>query len=244
MEQIEGRHPVIEAMKANRPMETVYLLKDGRGEAFATIEYLAKDKKIEIVRVDRNRLDQMSEGRIHQGVIAIATAKPMVDVEDMILLAKERGEDPLILILDGIEDPGNVGALMRTASAAGVHGLILREKRAAGITPATIKASAGAWEYLPVAMVTNISRTIQQLKEQGIWIAGADMDGQVLYKSNLKGPLAIVIGGEGKGLSRLVRENCDFLLRIPMVGQISSLNASVAGGLLLYEAFRQRGNYS
>ena len=229
MEQIEGRHPVIEAMKANRPMETVYLLKDGRGEVFATIEYLAKDKKIEIVRVDRNRLDQMSEGRIHQGVIAIATAKPMVDVEDMILLAKERGEDPLILILDGIEDPGNVGALMRTASAAGVHGLILREKRAAGITPATIKASAGAWEYLPVAMVTNISRTIQQLKEQGIWIAGADMDGQVLYKSNLKGPLAIVIGGEGKGLSRLVRENCDFLLRIPMVGQISSLNASVAG---------------
>jgi 23S rRNA (guanosine2251-2'-O)-methyltransferase len=133
---------------------------------------------------------------------------------------------------------------MRTASASGVHGLILREKRAAGITPATIKASAGAWEYLPVAMVTNISRTIQELKKLGIWVAGADMEGQIVYKSNLKGPLAIVIGGEGKGLSRLVREHCDFLLKIPMVGQISSLNASVAGGLLMYEAFRQRGNYS
>ena len=244
MEQIEGRHPVLEAMKANRPMEVIYLLKDGKGEAFASIEYTAKEKKIEIQRVDRNRLDQLSEGRIHQGVIAIATAKPMVDVVDMILMAKERGEDQFLLILDGVEDPGNVGALMRTASAAGVHGLILREKRAAGITPATIKASAGAWEYLPVAMVTNISRTIQELKKQGIWVAGADMEGQIVYKSNLKGPLAIVIGGEGKGLSRLVREHCDFLLKIPMVGQISSLNASVAGGLLMYEAFRQRGNYS
>ncbi|MPM59862.1 putative TrmH family tRNA/rRNA methyltransferase [bioreactor metagenome] len=243
MEQIEGRHPVLEAMKANRPIESIFLLKDGKGEAFSSIEYLAREKKIEIQRVDRDRLDQLSEGRIHQGVIAIAVAKPMVDVEDMLRLAKEKGEDPFLIVLDGIEDPGNVGALMRTAAAVGAHGMILREKRAAGMSPAALKAAAGAWEYLPVATVTNISRTLQQLKTQGVWVAGADMEGELIYRSNLKGPLAIVIGSEGKGLSRLVKEHCDFLLRFPMVGPIGSLNASVAGGLFMYEALRQRTNY-
>lgn len=243
MEQIEGRHPVLEAMKANRPIESIFLLKDGKGEAFSSIEYLAREKKIEIQRVDRDRLDQLSEGRIHQGVIAIAVAKPMVEVEDMLRLAKEKGEDPFLIVLDGIEDPGNVGALMRTAAAVGAHGMILREKRAAGMSPAALKAAAGAWEYLPVATVTNISRTLQQLKTQGVWVAGADMEGELIYRSNLKGPLAIVIGSEGKGLSRLVKEHCDFLLRFPMVGPIGSLNASVAGGLFMYEALRQRTNY-
>ncbi len=243
MEQIEGRHPVLEAMKANRPIESIFLLKDGKGEAFSSIEYLAREKKIEIQRVDRDRLDQLSEGRIHQGVIAIAVAKPMVDVEDMLRLAKEKGEDPFLIVLDGIEDPGNVGALMRTAAAVGAHGMILREKRAAGMSPAALKAAAGAWEYLPVATVTNISRTLQQLKTQGVWVAGADMEGELIYRSNLKGPLAIVIGSEGRGLSRLVKEHCDFLLRFPMVGPIGSLNASVAGGLFMYEALRQRTNY-
>ncbi len=243
MEQIEGRHPVLEAMKANRPIESIFLLKDGKGEAFSSIEYLAREKKIEIQRVDRDRLDQLSEGRIHQGVIAIAVAKPMVDVEDMLRLAKEKGEDPFLIVLDGIEDPGNVGALMRTAAAVGAHGMILREKRAAGMSPAALKAAAGAWEYLSVATVTNISRTLQQLKTQGVWVAGADMEGELIYRSNLKGPLAIVIGSEGKGLSRLVKEHCDFLLRFPMVGPIGSLNASVAGGLFMYEALRQRTNY-
>lgn len=243
MEQIEGRHPVLEAMKANRPIESIFLLKDGKGEAFSSIEYLAREKKIEIQRVDRDRLDQLSEGRIHQGVIAIAVAKPMVDVEDMLRMAKEKGEDPFLIVLDGVEDPGNVGALMRTAAAVGAHGMILREKRAAGMSPVALKAAAGAWEYLPVATVTNISRTLQQLKTQGVWVAGADMDGEVIYRSNLKGPLAIVIGSEGKGLSRLVKEHCDFLLRFPMVGPIGSLNASVAGGLFMYEALRQRTNY-
>lgn len=243
MEQIEGRHPVLEAMKANRPIESIFLLKDGKGEAFSSIEYLAREKKIEIQRVDRDRLDQLSEGRIHQGVIAVAVAKPMVDVEDMLRLAKEKGEDPFLIVLDGIEDPGNVGALMRTAAAVGAHGMILREKRAAGMSPAALKAAAGAWEYLSVATVTNISRTLQQLKTQGVWVAGADMEGELIYRSNLKGPLAIVIGSEGKGLSRLVKEHCDFLLRFPMVGPIGSLNASVAGGLFMYEALRQRTNY-
>ena len=243
MEQIEGRHPVLEAMKANRPIESIFLLKDGKGEAFSSIEYLAREKKIEIQRVDRDRLDQLSEGRIHQGVIAIAVAKPMVDVEDMLRLAKEKGEDPFLIVLDGIEDPGNVGALMRTAAAVGAHGMILREKRAAGMSPAALKAAAGAWEYLPVATVTNISRTLQQLKTQGVWVAGADMEGELIYRSNLKGPLAIVIGSEGRGLSRLVKEHSDFLLRFPMVGPIGSLNASVAGGLFMYEALRQRTNY-
>ncbi|HZW49775.1 MAG TPA: 23S rRNA (guanosine(2251)-2'-O)-methyltransferase RlmB [Bacillota bacterium] len=244
MEQIEGRYPVLEAFHAGRKLIKLYLLKDGKGETLEKIEHLAEMQQVTIQWMDRNKLNEMSEGRVHQGVIAEAPDKELVSVEDILAIAVAKSQPPFILVLDGLEDPGNVGSLIRSAAAAGVHGLIMREKRAASFTPGLIKATAGAWEYLPIAVVTNISRTLVQLKEAGVWVAGADMDGDLIYKANLQGPLAIVIGAEGQGLSRLVKEKCDFLLSLPMVGGIASLNAAVAGALAIYEALRQRGVYT
>lgn len=243
MEQIEGRHPVLEALNANRPLQVIYLQKDTKGEIPAKILHIAREKSIQIVYKERGAMDELSEGRLHQGVIAITEAKRLYTPEEILAKALEKGEDPFLLILDGVEDPHNVGALMRTALAAGVHGMILRERRAAGLSPAVIKAAAGAYELMPVAVVTNISRTIVELQEKGLWIAGADLEGSLIYDCDLKGPLAVVVGAESKGISRLVKEKCDYLLKLPMKEGANSLNASVAGALFMYEVLRQRSGF-
>ncbi|MCE5195556.1 MAG: 23S rRNA (guanosine(2251)-2'-O)-methyltransferase RlmB [Negativicutes bacterium] len=243
MEQIEGRYPVLEALQGGRKLMKLYLLQDGKGETIEKIARLAEMQQVPVQWMDRNQLNRLSEGRVHQGVIAEVPDKELVSVAEILAIAAAKSQPPFLLVLDGLEDPGNVGSLIRSAAAAGVHGMIMREKRAAGFTPGLIKATAGAWEYLPIAVVTNISRTLVQLKEAGVWVAGADMTGELIYQANLTGPLAMVIGAEGQGLSRLVKEKCDFLVSLPMVGGVASLNAAVAGALVIYEALRQRGVY-
>ena len=240
MEQIEGRHPVLSALHANRPIERIFLLKDIKGEVPAKILHLAKERAIKIAYKNRNELDEISEGRLHQGVIALAEEKPLYSLEEILDVAARKEEEPFILILDGLQDPQNVGALIRTALAAGVHGMVMLLRRAAKISPCTIKAAAGAYEHMPIAIVTNISRAIERLKELGLWVAGADVDADSIYEKNLSGPLAVVIGSEDKGLSRLVREKCDYLIKLPMSESANSLNASVAGGIIMYEVMRQR----
>lgn len=240
-EQIEGRNPVMEALRADRPLNKL-LVARGAGEgSIRAILGLAREKGVLVQEVERTRLDAMAEGRVHQGVIALAAPRRYAEPEEILALARERGEDPFVLVLDGLEDPHNIGSLLRTAECVGAHGAILPERRAAPITPAAVKASAGAAEHLPVARVTNLVQTLEWLKEQGLWIAGTDAEGPQLYtESNLTGPLALVIGSEGKGMGRLVREHCDLLVRLPLRGRITSLNASVAGGVLMYEVLRQR----
>lgn len=240
MECIEGRHPVIEALKAGRQIQTLHLLKGGEGAAFSALQRLAKENGVEVQWSSRAELDRLSEGRNHQGVVALASAKQLSDLGDLLAIAARRNEVPFLIVLDGLEDPQNVGSLVRSAEAAGCHGLVMRQRRAAGITPALVKAAAGAWEHLAVAQVVNIARALEQLKREGLWIIGADMDGETVYRSDLRRPLALVIGGEGKGLSHLVKQRCDMLVSLPMQGRISSLNAGVAGGALLFEAVRQR----
>lgn len=241
-EQIEGRNPVLEALRAERPLNKM-LVARGAGEgSIRAILALAREQGVLVQEVERVRLDTMSEGRVHQGVIALAAPRRYAEPEDLLARARERDQDPFLLVLDGIEDPHNLGSLLRTAECAGVHGAILPERRAAPITPAVVKSSAGAVEHLPVARVTNLVQTLEWLKEQGVWIFGADAEGPQLYtEARLTGPVALVIGGEGKGIGRLVREHCDGLVRLPLHGNVTSLNASVAGGILLYEVLRQRG---
>ena len=193
-----------------------------------------------ITFVKKERLDQMSETGRHQGVIAQAAAYEYAQVEDMLALAKEKGEEPFLFLLDGIEDPHNLGAIIRTANLAGAHGVIIPKRRAVGLTATVARTSAGALNYTPVAKVTNLSATIEELKKQGLWFACADMDGEVMYRCNLRGPIGLVIGNEGEGVSRLVREKCDMVASIPMKGDIDSLNASVAAGVLAFEVVRQR----
>lgn len=201
----------------------------------------AKEKKIIIQEVDRQRLDEISQSGVHQGVIAYVTPYSYVEVEDILAQARDKGEDPFLIILDEITDPHNLGAIIRTAECSGAHGIIIPKRRSVGLTPAAIKASAGAVEYLPVAKVTNLANLLDKLKDQGIWIAGADMDGQNYTSQNLQGPIALVIGSEGRGIGRLLKEKCDFIIKIPLKGSIESLNASVAAGILMYEVVRQRG---
>lgn len=239
---IVGRNPVTEALRSGRNIECLYIAKgELRGSARLIIA-LAREKHIPIKEVDRKKLDFMTGHASHQGVAAVAAIKEYSSIDDIFSLAESRNEKPFIVILDEIEDQHNLGAIIRTAECAGVHGIIIPKRRAAGLSGIVGKASAGAYEYMPVARVTNIPMAIDELKQRGCWIYGADMDGQTYCGSDLTGACAIVIGSEGKGLGRLIREKCDVILSLPMLGKINSLNASVAAGVLMYEFTRQRMN--
>lgn len=239
---IEGRNAVLEAFRAGKTIDKLFILDGCQDGPVKSITREAKKYDTIINYVDKERLDNMSETGKHQGVIAYAAAYEYAEVEDILKAAKEKGEDPFIFILDGIEDPHNLGAIIRTANLAGAHGVIIPKRRAVGLTATVVKASAGALNYTPVAKVTNITRTIEELKEKGIWFVCADMEGEVMYKQNLTGAIGLVIGNEGEGVSRLVKEKCDFISSIPMKGDIDSLNASVAAGVLAFEIVRQRMN--
>ena len=236
---IAGRNAVTEAIRSGREIERI-LIADGSEGSISKIVALAKERGISVRFEDRRALDRITD-EVHQGVVAYAAAAKYSTVDEIFACAKDRGEDPFIMILDDIEDPHNLGAIMRTAECAGAHGIIIGKDRAAGLTETVAKASAGAIEYMKVAQVTNIARTVDQLKEKGVWIAACDMDGDEYTKADLTGAIGLVIGNEGKGISRLVREKCDFVVSIPMVGKISSLNASNAASILMYEVVRQRG---
>ncbi|WP_053955627.1 23S rRNA (guanosine(2251)-2'-O)-methyltransferase RlmB [Inediibacterium massiliense] len=240
LDKIEGRNPVIEVLKADREIDKIMILKGAEGSAKKIIG-MAKDKNIVISYVEKQKLDQISESHAHQGVIAFVAAHKYSDLEDIFKKAEEKGEDPFIIILDEITDPHNLGSIIRTANASGAHGIIIPKRRAVGLTGVVAKTSAGAIEYVPVCKVSNIAQTIDSLKDKGVWIAGADMDGKKKYhEENLTGSIALVIGSEGKGISRLIKEKCDFLVNIPMKGEVSSLNASIAASILMYEVARQR----
>ena len=237
---IEGRNAVIEAFRSGKTIDKVYLQDGCHDGPLNTISREARKKDTIVQYVSKERLDQMSRTGKHQGVIAMAAAYEYAAVEDILQAAKDKGEPPFIIILDNIEDPHNLGAIIRTANLSGAHGIIIPKRRAVGLTAAVARTSAGAIHYTPVAKVTNISSTIEELKKEGLWFVCADMDGEIMYQLDLKGPIGLVIGNEGEGVSRLVKEKCDFTAAIPMKGDIYSLNASVAAGVLAYEIVRQR----
>ena len=237
---IEGRNPVIEAYRSGKTIDKIYVLDGCQDGPIRTIVREAKKHGTVLRFVSRERLDQISRTGHHQGVIASAAAYEYASVDDLLERAREKKEAPFLILLDGIEDPHNLGAIIRTANQAGAHGVIIPKNRAVGLTATVAKASAGALNYTPVAKVTNLSKTIEELKKEGLWFVCADMDGQVMYQLDLKGPIGLVIGNEGEGVSRLVKEKCDFTATIPMKGDIDSLNASVAAGILSYEIVRQR----
>ncbi len=237
---IEGRNAVMEAFRAGKTIDKLFVLDGCKDGPVVSIVREAKKGDTIINYVAKERLDQMSQTKHHQGVIAQAAAYEYASVEDILDLAKEKEEPPFVLILDGIEDPHNLGAIIRTANLAGAHGVIIPKRRAVGLTATVARTSAGALNYTPVAKVTNISKTIEELKEKGMWFVCADMEGELMYKQNLTGPIGLVIGNEGDGVSRLVKEKCDFITSIPIKGDIDSLNASVAAGILAYEIVRQR----
>ena len=237
---IEGRNPVIEVLKSGRAVDKLLVAKGQKEGSIHKIIAMAKDLKIPVLEVDRRKLDQMAESDNHQGVMAYVAAYEYTELNDLLNDLEAKGEDPFLIICDEINDPHNLGSIIRTANATGAHGVIIPKRRSVGLTAVVAKTSAGALEYVPVCKVTNISHTMQELKDRGIWIVGADMSGdQYHFEADLKGKLAIVVGSEGKGMSRLVKENCDFLVRIPMKGEVTSLNASVAASVLMYEALRQ-----
>lgn len=237
---IEGRNAVLEAFRSGKPIDKLYVLDGCQDGPVRTIVREARKHDTLIQFVEKERLSQLSETGRHQGVIAMAAAYEYAEVEDMLKLAEEKGEDPFLILLDNIEDPHNLGAIIRTANLAGAHGVIIPKRRAVGLTATVAKTSAGALNYTPVAKVTNLVKTMEELKEKGLWFVCADMGGTSMYDLNLKGAIGLVIGNEGEGVSRLVRENCDFIASIPMKGDIDSLNASVAAGVLAYEIVRQR----
>ena len=237
---IEGRNPVMEAFRAGKTIDRLFILDGSQDGPIKSILREAKKGDTIITFVKKERLDQLSETGKHQGVIAYAAAYEYAEVEDILNLAKEKGEPPFIVLLDNIEDPHNLGAIIRTAHQAGAHGVIIPKRRAVGLTATAVRTSAGAVNYTPVAKVTNLSATIEELKEKGLWFVCADMDGESMYSLNLTGPIGLVIGSEGEGVGRLVKEKCDFTAKIPMFGNIDSLNASVAMGVLAYEIVRQR----
>lgn len=241
MAKIEGRNPVYEALKGDRRIDNILLQKGINGDIISNIIKEADKQGIRIEKVPRIKLDQMANSHSHQGIIALAGEKELVSAIDIVKYAKDQGDSPFVVILDQIQDPHNFGAIIRTAYAAGAHGIIYQDKRAVGITPVVVKSSAGAIEHIRLSQVSNINYTIDELKKSGLWIAGADIEGeQVHFQADLTGPIALVIGSEGDGLRRLVKEKCDFLIKIPMPGQFSSLNASVAAAVLIYEVLRQR----
>jgi len=237
---IEGRNAVMEAFRSGRPIDKIYVLDGCQDGPVISIKREAKKHDTIIKYVAKERLDQLSETGKHQGVIAVAAAYEYAEVEDILQKAKEKDEAPFIFILDNIEDPHNLGAIIRTANLAGAHGVIIPKNRAVGLTATVARTSAGALNYTPVARVTNIAKTIEALKKEGMWFVCADMDGTCMYQLDLKGPMGVVIGNEGDGVGRLVKEKCDFIASIPMKGDIDSLNASVAAGVLAYEIVRQR----
>ena len=239
-EIIAGRNAVLEALRSNRPIDSILLARGDRTGALGMVAAKAKDQGIAVKEVDSRKLDHLCAGAPHQGVVALAAAHEYARVEDILALAEQRGEPPFLIVADELEDPHNLGAIIRTAECAGAHGVIIPRRRAAGLTYAVGKASAGAIEYLPVARVTNIASTLEDLKKKGVWIFGTDMHGETWCQADLTGAIALVIGNEGTGISRLVKEKCDVMLSLPMQGQISSLNASVAAGVMMYEIARQR----
>lgn len=239
---IEGRNAVTEAFRAGRPIDKLFVLDGCQDGPVRTILREAKKQDTIVQFVSKERLDQMSGTGKHQGVVAFAAAYEYARIEDMLERARQKGEDPFLILLDGVEDPHNLGAVIRTANLAGAHGVIIPKRRAAGLTATVAKTSAGAVNYTPVAKVTNLAKTIEELKDKGIWFVCADMDGETMYDLNLTGPIALVIGGEGEGVSRLVKEKCDYIASVPTRGDIDSLNASVAAGVMAFEIVRQRGN--
>ena len=239
---IEGRNAVIEAFRSGKTIDKVFILDGCQDGPIQTVKREAKKHDCIVQFVKKERLDQLSETGHHQGVIAYAAAYNYAEVEDILAIAREKNEPPFIFLLDNIEDPHNLGAIIRTANLAGAHGVIIPKRRAAGLTATVARTSAGALNYTPVAKVTNMANTIEKLKKEGLWFVCADMGGEVMYNLNLKGAIGLVIGNEGEGVSRLVREKCDYIASIPMKGDIDSLNASVAAGVLAYEIVRQRMN--
>lgn len=242
---IAGRNAVMEALRAERPLDSVWVsrsdMQERRGSLGAIVAR-CREKGIPVKESDSRKLDALAAN--HQGVIALAACKEYVEVEDILTIAREKGEPPFVIVCDELEDPHNLGAILRTAEAAGAHGVIIPRRRSVGLTSTVYKASAGAVEYVPVARVTNLSDTLRQLKEAGLWIYGLDMDGSDWCSTDLTGAMALVVGSEGRGISRLVKGQCDFILSLPMAGHINSLNASVACGIVLYEAARQRQHIS
>lgn len=238
--RIEGRNAVLEAFRSGKTIDKLFVLDGCQDGPVKSITREAGKHDTIIHYVAKERLDQMSETGKHQGVIAISAAYEYAEVEDLLKAAEDKGEPPFVIILDGIEDPHNLGAILRTANLCGAHGIIIPKRRAVGLTPTVAKTSAGAINYTPVAKVTNITNTIKELKERGMWFVCADMGGTTMYDLDLTGPIGLVIGNEGEGVSKLVRENCDMIASIPMKGEIDSLNASVAAGVLAYEIVRQR----
>ncbi len=237
---IEGRNAVIEALRSGRAIDKLYILDGCQDGPVMTVRREAKKRDTMVKYVTRERLDQMSDTGRHQGVIAVAAAYEYAEVEDLLAAAREKGEPPFLFLLDNIEDPHNLGAIIRTANLAGAHGVIIPKNRAVGLTATVARISAGALNYTPVARVTNLAKTIEELKQEGLWFVCADMDGTTMYQLDLKGPIGLVIGSEGQGVGRLVKEKCDMTAAIPMKGDIDSLNASVAAGVLAYEIVRQR----
>lgn len=237
---IEGRNAVLEAFRSGKTIDKLFVMDGCKDGPVMSILREAKKTDTIIKYVDKERLDKMSQTGRHQGVIANAAAYEYAEVEDILQAARDKNEPPFIFVLDGIEDPHNLGAIIRTANLSGAHGVIIPKRRAAGLTATVLKTSAGALNYTPVAKVTNIATTIEELKKEGLWFVCADMGGEVMYNLDLKGPIGLVIGNEGDGVSRLVKEKCDFVASIPMKGNLDSLNASVATGVLAYEIVRQR----
>ena len=240
-DKIYGRNPVIEALSSGREIDKIFFQDGLTHSLISKITAMAKEKRIPYKFVNRKKLDELAEGGNHQGVVAFVAMQSYATVEDILDKAKEKGEPPFILIADGLSDPHNLGSIIRTANAAGMHGIIIPKNRSVSLNAVVAKVSAGAIEHIPVAKVANIAQTIEKLKKEGVWVAGTDLSAKGYhYDADLKGPLAIVIGSEGEGIGRLVKEKCDFLVKIPMIGEIESLNASVAAGVLIYEAIRQR----
>lgn len=242
MRTIEGRNPVIEALNSDAQIDTILISKEAAQGSLNKIIELAKKKNILVKNVDKTALDKLSDNKRHQGVIAQAMEYEYKEIEDILDYAKSKGEKPFVIILDEITDVHNLGAIIRTAECLGAHGVIIPKRRAAQVNGVVAKSSAGAIEYLPVARVTNISQTIEELKEKGLWIYGADMNGNNVYEEKFNVPVGLVIGSEGSGIGRLVKEKCDNLIKIPMKGNINSLNASCAASIIIYEVMRQRGN--
>lgn len=237
---IEGRNAVLEAYRSGKPIDKLFIQDGCQDGPVMTIKREAKKQDTMVRFVTKERLDQMSETGKHQGVIAYAAAYEYAEVEDILKLAEEKKEAPFLILLDNVEDPHNLGAIIRTANLAGAHGVIIPKNRAAGLTATVARTSAGALNYTPVARVTNLAKTMEDLKKKGLWFVCADMDGTSMYELDLKGPIGLVIGNEGEGVGRLVKETCDFVAAIPMKGNLDSLNASVAAGVLAYEIVRQR----
>lgn len=238
---VEGRNSVLEIIKSDRDIDKLYIAKGDMEGSIKLILSKAKEKGVIVQEVDRRYLDNLSVTKSHQGVIAKVAPYKYCEIEDILKVSIEKEEDPFILILDEIKDPHNFGSIIRTANACGAHGIIIPKRRSVSVTQSVIKVSVGATEGINIAKVTNINQVIKELKDKGLWIIGTDMNGEEYYKSNLKGPIALVIGSEENGISRLVKENCDLMINVPMKGTIDSLNASVASGIIMYEVVRQRG---